>query len=153
MGFAINILLVAVTLIMLKPSGERAQMVAQPFHTNRIAKSATCNGDGNGQIGGNSPESFRLWQHLADAGLIEGSYSGVTGPNTAGDHDPGINSMKLRMGGPTTGLSVYYSGSIPASYATVYMFGGEYGNGLTVGSYWQLGLYDAHVHTRTGMEH
>lgn len=42
----------------------------------------TCNGDGNGQVGSGSlalrnSEVFRYWQHLANAGLIEGSYSGV----------------------------------------------------------------------------
>jgi len=40
----------------------------------------TCNGDGNGlvYITGNSNETFRFWQHLANAGLVEGSYTGVT---------------------------------------------------------------------------
>lgn len=38
----------------------------------------TCNGNGNGQVEGNSPESFRFWQHLANAGLVEGSYTGRT---------------------------------------------------------------------------
>ncbi|PZP84317.1 MAG: hypothetical protein DI582_09180 [Azospirillum brasilense] len=41
----------------------------------------TCNGDGDGSITPNtapgSNESFRFWQHLANAGLIEGTYSGV----------------------------------------------------------------------------
>jgi prepilin-type N-terminal cleavage/methylation domain-containing protein len=53
---------------------------AQPSTT-----SATCNGDGNGRVDMNGPtnptrnEVFRFWQHLANAGLIEGQYSGVTG--------------------------------------------------------------------------
>jgi prepilin-type N-terminal cleavage/methylation domain-containing protein len=47
----------------------------------------TCNGDGDGLIEvwagatigtGTSNEVFRFWQHLALAGLIEGSYTGVT---------------------------------------------------------------------------
>lgn len=40
----------------------------------------TCNGDGNGQINEvtGSNESFRYWQHLANAGLIEGAYNGIT---------------------------------------------------------------------------
>ena len=40
---------------------------------------ATCNGDGDGSIeiaSTRSREIFRAWQHLANAGLIEGSYSG-----------------------------------------------------------------------------
>ena len=39
----------------------------------------TCNGDGNGQIENSvgSYEDARFWQHLANAGLIEGSYVGT----------------------------------------------------------------------------
>ena len=43
----------------------------------------TCNGDGNGAIvtqssyATTSYEQFRAWQHLVNAGLIEGYYSGV----------------------------------------------------------------------------
>ena len=45
----------------------------------------TCNGDGDGVIepnpgSGFGNEYFRYWQHLANAGLIEGSYAGVRGP-------------------------------------------------------------------------
>jgi len=39
----------------------------------------TCNGDGNGSIGAGAysiGEALRAWQHLAMAGLIEGSYTG-----------------------------------------------------------------------------
>lgn len=48
----------------------------------------TCNGDGNGNIGWLTDfsnvvnmETHRAWQHLANAGLIEGKFAGV--PNTA----------------------------------------------------------------------
>lgn len=43
----------------------------------------TCNGDGNGRIldiAAGSNEVFRFWQHLANAGLIEGTYTGVSDP-------------------------------------------------------------------------
>jgi len=47
---------------------------------------ATCNGNGDGRItiGGTITtaaqyEQFRAWQHLANAGMIEGSYSGIQG--------------------------------------------------------------------------
>ena len=38
----------------------------------------TCNGNGDGTLANStgSYESYRFWQHLANAGLIEGSYSG-----------------------------------------------------------------------------
>lgn len=44
---------------------------------------ATCNGDGNGQIvsQSNSNEQFSFWKHLANAGLIEGNYTGVGAAN------------------------------------------------------------------------
>ena len=40
---------------------------------------ATCNGDGNGDLLNNNGESepYLFWKHLANAGLIEGSYSGI----------------------------------------------------------------------------
>lgn len=40
----------------------------------------TCNGNGDGRVTSwtGSAESFRFWQHLANAGMIEGAYDGVT---------------------------------------------------------------------------
>lgn len=49
---------------------------------------ATCNGNGDGIIDTNSVaygERFRAWQHLANAGLIEGSYTGRDGAATQGN--------------------------------------------------------------------
>lgn len=51
----------------------------------------TCNGNGNGRVFGYSPtttaaaaEIYRFWQHLANAGLIEGSFTGVLGTTIGG---------------------------------------------------------------------
>lgn len=47
---------------------------------------ATCNGNGDGIIRNNAvvnAETFRVWHHLANAGMIEGSF---TGRNATGDH-------------------------------------------------------------------
>lgn len=43
----------------------------------------TCNGNGDGQVGTSvsGPESYRLWQHLVNAGLMSGQYTGVPGPS------------------------------------------------------------------------
>lgn len=41
-------------------------------------KTATCNGDGNGRID-TFAEAMRAWQQLANAGFIEGMYSGIQG--------------------------------------------------------------------------
>lgn len=48
------------------------------------AKRATCDGDGDGAIGsccpaGGQQEWYRSWQHLANAGLLDGSFSGIGG--------------------------------------------------------------------------
>lgn len=45
----------------------------------------TCNGDGDGIIfpSTGSNERYRFWQHLANAGLIEGSYDGITHGTTS----------------------------------------------------------------------
>jgi prepilin-type N-terminal cleavage/methylation domain-containing protein len=48
----------------------------------------TCSGDGNGEIATNPAgpgeyvEYFTAWQHLANAGLIEGQYTGRNGPGS-----------------------------------------------------------------------
>ena len=66
----------------------------------------TCNGNGDGHIEGNSVsygERFRAWQHLANAGMIEGSYTGHDGAATGGDNNdpnfnqPGKNIPKSRI--------------------------------------------------------
>lgn len=44
-------------------------------NTGTAATPGTCNGDGNGQIDAWS-EMYRAWQQLANAGLVEGSYTG-----------------------------------------------------------------------------
>lgn len=70
---------------------------------------ATCNGNGDGIIGvtnGGNYESFRFWQHLANAGLIEGTYSGVAGPGGALEAVIGTNVAKSKLG--RAGYSMQY---------------------------------------------
>lgn len=55
-----------------------------------------CDGLGNGDVAGatvasGSGESFQLWRHLALAGLIEGSYTGLAGTTASDDLDRGSN--------------------------------------------------------------
>jgi prepilin-type N-terminal cleavage/methylation domain-containing protein len=48
---------------------------------NTVSTSAaTCDGNGDGRVlqTGTSMEQMRFWQHLANAGLLEGSYDGVS---------------------------------------------------------------------------
>ncbi len=60
----------------------------------------TCNGDGNGQWN----EVFRTWQHLALAGLIEGSYTGTA---TGGTAVAGTNVPNSKLNNGAWGLWPY----------------------------------------------
>jgi prepilin-type N-terminal cleavage/methylation domain-containing protein len=60
----------------------------------------TCNGNGNGQIGetgGWRWERFRAWQHMANAGLIEGTYNGIAGPSGVNHAQIGLNVPRAKM--------------------------------------------------------
>lgn len=62
--------------------------------SNTVPKQATCDGTGDGAIAplvAQYYESFRAWQQLANAEMIEGAYTGVAGP--AGNIQPlrGVN--------------------------------------------------------------
>ncbi|PZP86906.1 MAG: hypothetical protein DI582_01245 [Azospirillum brasilense] len=108
-----------------------------PIHTNwSVKKSATCNGNGNGQV--TSGEMFRAWQQLANAGLIEGSYTGVPGPNNSGtctniDHEIGVNVPAARLKPAGFGL-LTYSGGYVAPGAVSFQFEGNYSNTLILGA-------------------
>lgn len=63
----------------------------------------TCNGNGDGLIGsiaspGTRHEWLRAWQHLANARLIEGNYTGTSAVTTNADAVAGVNV-------PETGIS------------------------------------------------
>ena len=61
----------------------------------------TCNGNGDGMIIMNvvdDDEPFRFWQHLANAGLIEGRWPGRQG----GSFSPGVNMPVSKLGGKIT---------------------------------------------------
>lgn len=55
----------------------------------------TCNGDGDGNVevfSTRSREFYRYWQHLANAGLIEGSYNGIQPGAGVYGISPGTNA-------------------------------------------------------------
>jgi prepilin-type N-terminal cleavage/methylation domain-containing protein len=91
----------------------------------------TCNGDGSGALNSNE-ELFRFWQHLANAGLINGEYTGVRGSSSANHHVIGVNCPRAKMGSnagwgireATTGTG---TGSLWQEYPQVEMYrlGGE----------------------------
>ena len=86
---------------------------------------ATCNGTGNGWVSdaeGPIYETFRYWQHLSNAKMIEGSYIGI--PNGGGTIIIGKNVPASRYSS-NAGWSVYKGstltgGSAGSSFATDY---------------------------------
>jgi prepilin-type N-terminal cleavage/methylation domain-containing protein len=93
----------------------------------------TCDGDGNGQIGTAltaNYEQLRFWQHLADAQLIAGTYTGVGDTNGTYDSVPGVNVPKSRIDGG--GYSVYYVG---VNATAGILWTGTFGHIFTLGGY------------------
>lgn len=110
-----------------------------------VPKQATCNGDGNGRIGVHQSgsymkESFRAFQHLANAGLIGGPF---TGTSEYGDGDAllGINVPASRFDGAGYMIHTYHSDPssvwpnlyFPASYLNGYSLGAPMPGDITVG--------------------
>jgi prepilin-type N-terminal cleavage/methylation domain-containing protein len=95
----------------------------------------TCNGDGNGGIDGSSPqfnERYRVWQHLANAKLINGIFIGTMGINdgyTAIDV-PNINVPRSRLSNDAYWSTSYYTGSSGNSTS----FGFPRANGMILSS-------------------
>lgn len=70
--------------------------------TQGTTDGTTCDGDGNGIIHTDNPDSreyYRAWQHLANAGLVEGNYNGVSGPGSLSAHSViGTNVPRSKLG-------------------------------------------------------
>ena len=67
----------------------------------------TCSGDGNGEINGFS-ENVRGWQHLVNAEMIAGNYTGTDGQ----DSQVGVNIPASKFGGMSGwGLVFYFDAS------------------------------------------
>lgn len=94
----------------------------------------TCDGNGDGIIPWNtdatSNEKFRFWQHLANAGLIEGQYTGAGGGGTYDTyfHVPGRNAPASRISPAAWGIS---HGTIANGDA--FKYAGSWGNFMKVG--------------------
>lgn len=102
----------------------------------------TCNGDNNGLITfDNGPakynEAFTFWQHLANAGLIDGSYTGISGPNAAIHAIIETNAPKSKFnGGGWTSrvIPISFTGSTSAfntKYGNTFDFGTQTSNDST----------------------
>jgi len=100
------------------------------FATATSYWSTSGNGNGNGQVA--SGEVFRFWQHLANASLIEGSYSGVSGSGGGAtfDHVIGTNAPKSKMNNSGYGVSWVGVKSSDTNY-----FDGSYKHAMIFGNY------------------
>ncbi len=93
---------------------------------------ATCDGNGDYQIntsGGSGNELYRFWQHLANAGLVEGTYSGVAGPTDGNESLIGSNVPRSRLN--SAGWTIYWLGNQPTSAS---LWPGDYGNAWMFGA-------------------
>lgn len=104
-------------------------------YTTPATDMRTCDGNGNGQLelGGGAPEGTRFWQHLANAGLIEGSYTGVS--SNADGYAFGIvapiNAPRSRFSNAE--WVAYAVGDY--DYTNASYFEGSYGNALELGMF------------------
>ena len=100
--------------------------------TTASSSALTCNGNGDNSIGDSTAyyERFRFWQHLANAGLIEGQYNGVTGSGSAYDATIGVNVPRSRIA--NAGFSMIGKGTAPGTDAN--FFPGYFGNVFTFGA-------------------
>jgi prepilin-type N-terminal cleavage/methylation domain-containing protein len=101
---------------------------------------ATCNGNGSGTIGDitdvatgafgtTTTEWYYAWQHLANAGLIEGLYSGARGPSNGISAAVGRNTPASALSGGSWVLFYYQQTSNRAD-----LWGDSYGHTLSFGA-------------------
>lgn len=113
------------------PGDGRNTACASLDHTSPATGTATCNGDGNGRIDGivavNAYERYRMWHHLANAGLIEGSYTGVQGPAGVYDTVAGSNTPRSKADGAN--WSCLWSGN---QVGNPDIYDGDYGNNCEI---------------------
>jgi prepilin-type N-terminal cleavage/methylation domain-containing protein len=115
-----------------------AHATAATCNTTPSTSALTCNGDGNGRINNSmgSNEQFRFWQHLANAGLIEGNYNGVQGAGGSDEAVIGTNVPRSKLS--NAGWSIYYSANDPGNadvfandFQNFFTFGGFVATGYT----------------------
>lgn len=104
--------------------------------TSTSGRTTTCNGNSNGSIHNNNPnsnETYRAWQQLAAAGLVTGSYTGVANSTTASDIANSLTTPNVpasRMG--NANWMLFGVGSRDISDTS--LFDGNYGNSLMLSS-------------------
>lgn len=103
-----------------------------------VGTTATCNGDGNGEVATsytslvNFDERFRFWQHLANAGVLSGTYTGRTDSTTSGSFvvNAGKNMPRMQNGNTYDVVTAGAANTTPV--AGVYPFVGTPRAGSTL---------------------
>lgn len=110
----------------------------------------TCNGDQNGNM--NYPNSanqynepFTFWQHLANAGLVEGNYTGRSGPGAALHAVVGTNVPKSKIDGAGW-TAKWIAAAFPGNGDA---FAGDYGNLFDFGTQGTIDTTQEPVFTAT----
>jgi prepilin-type N-terminal cleavage/methylation domain-containing protein len=106
------------------------------YSTSSTTK-ATCNGNGDGFIyfdTSTSNEPFRFWQHLANAGLIEGQYSGVLA-TTHVHSTTTANAPRGKIANSFWFAHDWANVKGTALSGNIYYFAGNYGNTLVLGAF------------------
>lgn len=125
-----------------------------PAQSGTAAAKGTCNGDGNGRLEfptatNVTSEPFQFWKQLSLAGLIEGSYTGISGPTDYRNAILGENApaSKLKPGGWGVRTVLNYPGDTKAfalDYGNAFTFGGQipgdsaFGSILTPTELWNI---------------
>ena len=110
-------------------------------HTGTATTGGTCNGNGDGSLNsvataGTTGEYYQFWKHLALAGLIEGSYTGLSGSG-GGEHSIiGTNVPAAKLS--NAGWSVYNIANYPGNtewfafdYQNMFTFGTQNATSIT----------------------
>ncbi len=96
---------------------------------NTTPKTATCNGNGDGRVYDNVGNTYpyevhRFWQHLSNASMIEGAYTGAQGNLSATHPIASVNAPATRIKNATLQMrhNYYVSGATDVFPVTVHSF-------------------------------
>ncbi|MBN8543601.1 MAG: prepilin-type N-terminal cleavage/methylation domain-containing protein [Alphaproteobacteria bacterium] len=105
-----------------------------------VGSPGACDGDGNGFISyalaSESAEGFQFWRHLALAGLVEGSYTGIASAGGSSDATIGTNVPASKLGNAAWSFQnasnyVGDGSTYAMDYGNMFNFGGKTTNALT----------------------
>lgn len=131
-----------------QPFWGASHATASTCWTTASTNGSTCDGDGDGIVevhgddGGTTySERWNFWVQLSSSGLIEGSYSGVSGPDGAWHAVIGDNSPQAKLSSAGWSTSYLYVANSGHSYQfpnnrkrNVLHFGAQQANGNMAGT-------------------